>query len=349
VQPLSQFIARNARVFDAAAQLLWINPPGDAPWRDLQRTGAGLRLFCQDRADFSRLEAAGAQPVFGAFVPSGEPPPDGILLTLPKEKDRLRMLVQAAAALLPADGRLWLAGENQAGIRSAGQYLEERFGKVQKLDSARHCGLYQTSAPIAGTQFDPEAWRRQWTLERPAGPLNIHSWPGVFSHGALDVGTALLLEHLTETRPGQRVLDFGCGAGVVAAALLQTQPELQCVLSDSSALALHASRATLQANDLHAEIIASDGLTEVPGEFDLVISNPPWHQRHIGTPELGVHLLAGVRQRLQPGGTLLVVVNRHLPWPRWLDEWFGSHQVVSSAGGYQVLRAREPVRRARVH
>ena len=344
--PLSSFIARNASVFGSDQELLWINPPGDAPWRELASQLKHLELFCQDRSDWHALEAAGAQPQFGAFPASA---PTAILLSLPKEKDCLRMLAHCAAAMLPEQGRLWLAGENQAGIRSCERHVLEAFAQVQKHDSARHCGLYEFTQPRPGLQFDPIDWRQDWPLPRDGASLTICSWPGVFAHGGLDAGTALLLEHLPQPRPGQRVLDFGCGAGVVAAALMQAQPKLDCVLADSSALALLSAQATLQANGLQAQVVPSDGLHEIEGRFDWVISNPPFHQRHANRPELGTTLLADVRHHLKPGGSLLVVANRHLPWPRWLDQVFGRHEQFAVDKGYHVLRSVEPARRGAVH
>ena len=344
--PLSSFVSRNAATFGGEQELLWFNPPGDAPWRELGAQLKQLSLFCQDRADWRALEEAGAQPEFGSFPVSA---PASILLSLPREKDRLRMLANCAAALLPQRGRLWLVGENQAGIRSCERHVLEAFGKVQKHDSARHCGLYEFTEPQPGLKFDPKDWRQDWSVTRGENPLTICSWPGVFAHGGLDAGTALLLEHLPQLKPGRRVLDFGCGAGVIAAALLQAQPDLDCVMADSNSLALLSAYATLEANRLQALIIPSDGLHEVEGRYDWVISNPPFHQRHANHPELGTTLLTNVRHHLKPGGRLLLVANRHLPWPRWLDAEFGRHEQFAADRGYHVLCAVEPGRRGAVH
>lgn len=338
-QPLSSFIARNAGVIAGTGRLLWMNPPGDAPWRELAAGARPLELFCQDRADWRALAAAGAQPGFGDFPDAAGTTRDAVLLTLPREKQRLRMLAQWAAAQLGTSGRLWVAGENQAGIRSSPGPLGEYFQVVSKRDSARHCALIEASQPRPGTGFSAQGWCTQWMLERPAGSLTLHSWPGVFAHGTLDPGTALLLDHLPALTKGARVLDFACGSGVIGAALLQAQPALDCVLTDASALALRAARETLLANGLRGEVVPSDGLLEIHGRFDLVVSNPPWHQRHLNRPELGTQLLEPVRQHLSPGGQLLLVAKRHLPWPRWLDQQFGRHECLATGNGYQVLRA----------
>jgi 16S rRNA (guanine1207-N2)-methyltransferase len=348
MQLLSQFIERNAATVGTAKRLLWLNPPGDAPWRSLTGRGVDLHLVCQDRADFDRLQATGATAQFGDFPSADAPPPDAILLTLPREKPRLRMLAQWAASCLPPEGVLWIAGENHAGIKSCARQVEDLFAQVLKRDSARHCGLFEARSPTPGTRFDPDAWRETWSLQRPEGILAIHSWPGVFNHGALDAGTALLLDHLPDIGPGERILDFACGAGVIGTAALQRQPECLVTLCDANALALRATRATLAANDLQAEVIASDGLTEITGRYNLVLSNPPWHERHVEQKDLGMGLLEGIREHLAPAGRVVLVTNRHLPWPAWLERVFGAYQLLADAHGYRVLSAVEPRRRAAV-
>ena len=73
--------------------------------------------------------------------------PSTVILFLPREKERLEFLLHFIATHLPAGGQLWLVGENKAGIKSAETRLKQRFSKVQKRDSARHCVLYTAQEP----------------------------------------------------------------------------------------------------------------------------------------------------------------------------------------------------------
>ncbi len=59
-----------------------------------------------------------------------------------------------------------------------------------------------------------ESLAQTYELPLAEGPLKVISLPGVFSHGRLDRGSALLLEHLDKL-PSGHLLDFGCGAGVL--------------------------------------------------------------------------------------------------------------------------------------
>ncbi|MCC3264130.1 methyltransferase, partial [Paenibacillus polymyxa] len=77
--------------------------------------------------------------------------------------------------------------------------------------------------------------------------LTIKTLPGVFSRDALDTGSKLLLSTLTP-HPKGKVLDVGCGAGVLSTVLASHSPKVRLTLCDVSAPAVEASRATLAAN-----------------------------------------------------------------------------------------------------
>ncbi|MFO6137796.1 methyltransferase, partial [Pseudomonas aeruginosa] len=52
---------------------------------------------------------------------------------------------------------------------------------------------------------------------------------------------------------------------------------MRLTLCDVSARAVEASRATLAANGLAGDVFASNVFSEVNGRFDMIISNPPFH------------------------------------------------------------------------
>lgn len=98
----------------------------------------------------------------------------------------------------------------------------------------------------------------------------------MFSRDALDTGSKLLLSTLTPHTKG-KVLDVGCGAGVLSTVLASHSPKVRLTLCDVSAPAVEASRATLAANGIEGEVIASNVFSDVTGRFDMIISNPPFH------------------------------------------------------------------------
>src|SRR5690606_7805749 len=99
---------------------------------------------------------------------------------------------------------------------------------------------------------------------------------GVFRHGRVDEVRALPLEELARLAAG-KVLECGCGAGVLSLVLARRNPGCRFELVDIDALALYCARQTLDQHDVDALVYPSDGLSDVHGRFAAVVSNPPFH------------------------------------------------------------------------
>ena len=341
LHPVSELLSRNGSRLDSGSDVCWINPPRGAPWQALGEI-APLRLFSQDFGAASELKAAGAPVEFGDFPVIAPHLAPHAILTLPRAKAALDMMLHCLATQLPASGRLWLAGENRAGIKSAKSHLAAHFGRVEKIDSARHCVLFEASKTGELPEFNADDFRSEYQASAGELTLTLVSWPGVFAHGRLDPGTALLLECLAGIEAPGKVLDFGTGCGVIAAFLGLKHPGLELVLSDNDALALRSAAATLALNGVNGKVVASHGFSSIEGRFDLLVSNPPFHQGHVTRTDLSMRLLADAGNFLNPGGQLLLVVNRHLPYRRWLDDTFTDHRVLASDNRYQVLSTTMP-------
>lgn len=216
-------------------------------------------------------------------------------------------------------------------MRSAEQMLAD-YAPLNKVDSARRCGLYHGRLEKQ-PQFSLESWWAEYNIDG----LTIKTLPGVFSRDGLDVGSQLLLSTLTPHTKG-KVLDVGCGAGVLSAALASHSPKARLTLCDVSAPAVEASRATLAANGLEGEVFASNVFSEVKGRFDMIISNPPFHDGMQTSLDAAQTLIRGAVRHLNSGGELRIVANAFLPYPKILDETFGFHEVIAQTGRFKVYR-----------
>ena len=91
--------------------------------------------------------------------------------------------------------------------------------------------------------------------------------------------TEILVERalvLVEGLEAPRILDLGTGSGAIALAIADEHPGARVVALDSSPGALALARENAEACGLEVELRQTDFRDPIAGEFDLVVSNPPY-------------------------------------------------------------------------
>jgi 16S rRNA (guanine1207-N2)-methyltransferase len=160
---------------------------------------------------------------------------------------------------------------------------------------------------------------------------------GVFSHGHLDTGTAVLLREAPPPPDVGTLLDLGCGSGAITLALAKRAPGATVWAVDVNDRARELTAANVGRNRVaNVRVAAPD---DVPGDlrFDLIWSNPPIR---IGKTPLHDLLLTWLG-RLAPGGTAVLVVQKHLgadSLQRWLTDHGHPTDRVASHAGFRLLR-----------
>ena len=319
-------------------RVLLVDPEPDVPCREITRRGGTVELSTASRRVFRNLEQAGADIAFEA-APVGKPDIDVVVMNLPREKERLDMLLHAAACRLRPDGLLWLVGAKRAGIASSPRRLEQRFGHVSKLDNACHCSLFGARKPVAEEPFRLDRYETAWQISHAGKTLELRSLPGVFAHGRLDPGTALLLETLEKNPVAGRVLDFASGCGVIGAAIRAANTDTEVMLLDDSALAIEAGKRTLAANGLKAMSLASNGFSELSGQYEWIVSNPPFHRGVEQDTGISEDFFRDAGTFLSENGRIRVVFNRHLPYAGWLRQSFNRVDCLARTGTFTVIEA----------
>jgi 16S rRNA G1207 methylase RsmC len=169
--------------------------------------------------------------------------------------------------------------------------------------------------------------------------LRLLSGSGVFAQGRLDQGTAVLFRETGPPEPG-RLLDLGCGYGVIGLALAVAVPQAVVRgvdVNERAVLLARENAVSLGVQDRYAA--GTPG--EVPPEerYDEIWSNPPIR---IGKAALHDLLLRWL-PRLRPEGRAVLVVGKNLgadSLQRWLEEQGWPTRRLASAKGFRVLEVR---------
>jgi len=98
---------------------------------------------------------------------------------------------------------------------------------------------------------------------------------GVFSFGQIDKASKLLIEHaiIGET---DRLLDLGCGYGVIGITLKKENPDISLCMSDVNERALEFAKINAKNNNIVADIRLGNLYEPWKDEiFDNIVCNPP--------------------------------------------------------------------------
>jgi len=301
----------------------------------LGRVLDGLRSAGLEATAWNRRAVEGREA--NPWPPSG--PFGAAVYRMPKAKEELHMGLHAAASALRPGGALLVYGANDEGIRSA---LSLMGGILVDLDTVAvggRCRIQRGVLPPGpqGIRGHLADWRTESALGYPSVGRSWVSYPGVFSHGRLDGGTRLLLQTLPSLHPGARILDFGCGSGIIGHVAGIRGDGLEVELSDVASVALAAA----EENVPGATLRLLDGLPPGgSGPYDAILTNPPFHEGKAEQPASLLNLAREAGRLLVPGGRLVLVTQKRFPVRAVLERHFSEVQTLSEDGVFWVLQAR---------
>ncbi len=166
--------------------------------------------------------------------------------------------------------------------------------------------------------------------------------PGMFSADEIDAGSRLLVENLPDKVYGA-VADFCAGWGYIAAELADRFPKMFTLdLYEADFCSLEAAKRNLAATgSMQKNFFWHDLQGEpVSRRYDFVFMNPPFHQRRAAEPDIGQGMIKAAAAALKPGGRLIMVANRQLPYEKSISAAFSDQRELARTNLFKVLSAR---------
>jgi 16S rRNA (guanine1207-N2)-methyltransferase len=217
-----------------------------------------------------------------------------------------RDLMQQGHQALALGGQMLTATDNPRDTWLQEQ-MKRLFGQVKRTAGESGVVYEAVKARRLGrlTNFTCEfAFRDQGRLIRAV------SRPGVFSHRRLDLGARALMEVMT-ILPQERVMEMGCGSGVVSLAAALRAPGVVVHAIDSNPRAVQCTEqgAVLNGLDNVGVRLDAEGAWAEPGSYDVFLANPPYYSNF----RIGGVFLDAARRALRPGGRIFLVT-KHFDW-----------------------------------
>ncbi|WP_033219404.1 methyltransferase [Kitasatospora phosalacinea] len=305
--------------------------------------------YLSARAVAANLARNGLDPSAVEVRSTRNAPPERVDVLLVRVPKSLALLEDQLHRLAPAVH----AGTVVAGTgmvteihTSTLQLFERILGPTRTSLAVRKARLIHT-VPDTGLVRPANPWPLRYRLPDGIGVLSgrqVANQAGVFCADRLDIGTRFFLQHLPEpTGAPRRIVDLGCGNGVLGTAAALADPHAELLFVDESFQAVASAEETFRTNlgpDRRAEFLVGDALADVPtASADLVLLNPPFHSHQATTDTIAHRMFTGARRVLRPGGELHVVGNRHLGYHLKLRRLFGNCRTVAGSPKFTVLSA----------
>ncbi|WP_326632940.1 MULTISPECIES: methyltransferase [unclassified Streptomyces] len=304
--------------------------------------------YLAQRATLANLARNGDDPDTVRLLSARDTPPERIDVLLVRVPKSLALLEDQLHRLAPAvyAGTVVIGTGMVKEIHTSTLKLFERIIGPTRTSLAVKKARLIFCTPDPALARTPSPWPHRYDLPEGIGAVSgrtVVNHAGIFCAERLDIGTRFFLNHLPERSGRDRIVDLGCGNGVVGTSAALANPEATVTFIDESYLAVASAEATFRANlgtDAVADFLVGDGMADVPpGSVDLVLNNPPFHSHQATTDATARTMFHGARTALRQGGELWVVGNRHLGYHTQLRRTFGNCTTVAGDPKFVVLRA----------
>ena len=256
----------------------------------------------------------------------------------------VRALIDAALMSLREGGVAYLAGERRRGLDTFARMFDEAFGDSErmaipgriKVIQARRAAESSAQGPVFADEFG------EYRAVIKGADLRVARHPAVFADGRTDDATRMLIDCLPESTGRQ--LDFGCGSGLVAAAMARKSPESRIVAVDSNLAAVEVCSRTAELNGLTNVSVRpsyfGEGLRS--GSFDVIGCYPPFHVGPSVSHDSAKRLIREAARLLKSTGEFFVVQSSAQSHEGLLRKCFRQVREMARKRSYRVYGCSRP-------
>jgi len=264
---------------------------------------------------------------------------DCVLLKIPKTLALLEYQLYALRPVLHHDTHIVAAGMSRHIHNSTLELFESILGPTTTTRARKKSRLILVERDHSineGQSRFPDSYELE--VDRAYRIVNHAS---LFSRDRLDRGSQLLIEHMPVGEQYRRIVDLGCGNGVLGIIAASLNPAASLLFCDESHMAIASASENFHhafAQTRNVEFKVDDCLhTVASASRDLVLINPPFHQQHSIGDAIAWKMFKDARRVLVTGGELRLVGNRHLGYHAKLMKLFGNCETIAADSKFVIL------------
>lgn len=351
------------RLQNLQAPTLWFADENAQPLLELINMDENLTIVTNRYDIYQQALTKNIQVIFSDFNQEDYPKTkfQNIVYRISKEKPVVHTIVNQAANLLidnlSADflltekPRLFISGYKQEGIKSYADKLKKTLTAQGTLKKQGSCYSGEFTQLSKNTLLDDKSYsnlqkitidNHKKTTDTNSSIDNFYSKPGVFGWNKIDRGTELLLQALkaliadNEIKPN-KILDLGCGYGWIFLNIDEYDFET-ITATDNNAAAIIAANKNSLSMKTPTHVVVSDCGNTINDAFDLVLSNPPFHQGFQHAQTLTEKFIKTCHQKIKKGGHVLLVTNEFVAFDKLAQRLFTHKKTLLKEQGFKVIQ-----------
>ncbi|WP_343154019.1 16S rRNA (guanine(1207)-N(2))-methyltransferase RsmC [Buchnera aphidicola] len=249
----------------------------------------------------------------------------------PKNKSEAKFQLYNLLSCCSIGTEIFIVGKNSSGVKSAPKILK-KWVNLKKIESAKHSVLfsgflkYKTKF-ILQDFFKTHIWKN----------LYIKCLPGVFGYKKIDIGSQLLASTFSKNINGE-ILDLGCGSGFLSTCILKKSKNSFLTMVDNQVSSIISTQETLLSNKLTAKVFLSNIYSNISNKFDLIISNPPFHNDLKLNFNIIKNIISDSSKYLKKRGELRFVVNNCFNYDDLLRKKFKKFNIIKKTNLFKVYQ-----------